>query len=307
VIARLEDVHQSAVGEDARHRVEASREGLAQRHDVGADAVVLVGEERPGAAETGLDLVGDEQGIVPFGELAELREIPRRRHDDTGLALDRFDEDGDRALVHRRPDGVGIPEGQQAIAAGERTEPLTVLGARGEADDRGRAAVEVVVEDQDLALGRRHALDGLPPLPGQLDGSLDRLGAAVHRQEALEAGERADLLAELAELVVAEGARAEGQPLRLLGQALHQTGVAVPLIHRRVGGEKIEVAIALDVPDPDALAACDDDLERVIVVGAVTILERDQILGGEGGGCCEQIGHRELREGAMRGNPTGFG
>ena len=71
MIARLEDVHQRAVGEDARDRIEAARERLAERHHVGADAVVLVGEERAGAAETGLDLVGDEQRVVLFGELAE--------------------------------------------------------------------------------------------------------------------------------------------------------------------------------------------------------------------------------------------
>ena len=92
--------------------------------------------------------------------------------------------------------------------------------------------MEIVVENQDLALCRRHSLDGLSPLAGELDGRLHRFRPAVHRQEALEAGQRGDLLAEPAELVIAEGARTEREALRLLGELLDQARVAVPLIDR---------------------------------------------------------------------------
>ncbi len=149
--------------------------------------------------------------------------------------------------------------------------------------------MEVVVEDQDLALVRRHALDRLPPLARELDGGLDRFCAAVHRQEAVVAGEGADLVAELAELVVAEGARAQRQTMSLLGESPHQARMAVSLVDRRVGGEKVQVALSVDVPDPDALAAGDDDLERMVVMGTVALLERDQFLGGEGGGGFESV------------------
>jgi hypothetical protein len=53
--------------------------------------------------------------------------------------------------------------------------------------------------------------------------------------------------------------------------------VAVALVDRRVGGEEVHVLAALDVPHPDALGAGDDDVERVVVVGAVALLEGDEL------------------------------
>jgi hypothetical protein len=268
---------------------------------------VLEGEECAGAAESGLNLVGEQERSVPRGDLAQLSEIALGRNHDPGLALDRFDEHRHRAVGHRRGDGVGIAERQQSIAAGERAEALAILLARGEADDRRRAAVEVVVENQDLRLFGGNSLDRLPPFARQLDRGLDRLGATVHRQEAIETGESADLLAQPAELVVAEGARTQGQALRLFGERLDQAGMAMSLIDRRVGGEEVQIAVPFDVPDPDAFAAGDDDLERMIVVRAVLFFERDQVLRGERGGGGESVGHLELRKTAMSRNSIGIG
>ena len=64
-----------------------------------------------------------------------------------------------------------------------------------------------------------HALDLEGPLAGGLDGGLDRLGAGVHREELVEAGELAELLVEGAELVVAEGAGGQGHGAGLLEHA----------------------------------------------------------------------------------------
>ena len=46
------------------------------------------------AAETRLDLVGDEQHVVPRADLAHRAEVALGRDDDAGLALDRLDEHG---------------------------------------------------------------------------------------------------------------------------------------------------------------------------------------------------------------------
>ena len=174
---------------------------------------------------------------------------------------------GDRASVAVR---------QDAEAAREGAEALAVLLVGRKADDGRRAAVEVLVEDQDLALAVGDALDGLSPLAGHLERRLDRFGAAVHRQEAPVAGELADLLAEGPELVVAESARGQGEALRLALEDRDQARVTVPLVDRRIGREAVEVAIALDVPDPGALATLDDDVERMVVVSAVLLLEFDE-------------------------------
>jgi hypothetical protein len=74
-----------------------------------------------------------------------------------------------------------------------------------EPDDAQRAAVEVVGGDDDLGLAVGHALDLVAPFAHRLDGALDRLGARVHRQDLVAAGQLCDLLVEQRQLVVAKG------------------------------------------------------------------------------------------------------
>jgi hypothetical protein len=69
------------------------------------------------------------------------------------------------------------------------------------------------------------------------------------------------------ELLVAECARGKGDLARLLVESLQNFGVTVPLIHRGIRSQAIEVTLALDVIHPDAFGALDDYVERMIVVG----------------------------------------
>ena len=72
---------------------------FAKQHHVGLDAPVLDREEAAGAAEAGLDLVGDEQRAVLAAELGAPREVVVGRHVHA-LALDRLDDEG-RDLARR--------------------------------------------------------------------------------------------------------------------------------------------------------------------------------------------------------------
>lgn len=139
--------------------------------------------------------------------------------------------------------------------------------------------MEVVFADDDLGLAFGDALDLVAPLAGDLERRLDGLGAGVHGQNHLEAGELGKLLVEERELVVAEGARGKGDALGLFLHGGEDTRVAVALVDRRVGGEEVEVAAAVDVIDPDARGAFDDDIKRLVVVRAVLILERNEVRG----------------------------
>lgn len=65
---------------------------------------------------------------------------------------------------------------------------------------------------------------------------------------------------------VEEGSRAQGEPRGLLNHRLDDGRVAMPLVHRRVGGEHVDVLLALDVPDLRALSAVDDDGKWVVAV-----------------------------------------
>ena len=51
------------------------RDRLGELDHVGLDAPVVQGEELPGAAEAGDDLVGDEEDVVLIADLANARKV----------------------------------------------------------------------------------------------------------------------------------------------------------------------------------------------------------------------------------------
>ena len=70
--------------------VEAAAERLADQRDVGLDAFVLLGEQRAGAAEPGLDLVQYHQHVVVRAKPSHAPKIALGRDHHAGLALDRL-------------------------------------------------------------------------------------------------------------------------------------------------------------------------------------------------------------------------
>src|SRR5215469_2449313 len=86
-------------------------------------------------------------------------------------------------------------------------------------------------------------------------------------------GGGAELLAEQRELVVHEGSRGDGEPRRLLGQCRQDSRVAMSLIDGRISRQTIEVALAIGVPNPDAAATSEHDIERLVIARAVLALK----------------------------------
>ena len=141
--------------------------------------------------------------------------------------------------------------------------------------------MEVSFEDQDLRLTVRYALDLVAPLARDLDRRLDGLGAGVHGQHLRVAGQVMDRLVERTELVREKGTRRQRHTLGLFFEGLAQARMGVALVDCRVSRQEIEVLVAVGVPDPDALPALDHDVQRVVVIGAVFLLEMDEV-GGVG-------------------------
>jgi hypothetical protein len=130
--------------------------------------------------------------------------------------------------------------------------------------------VEVAAEDEDLGPAGGDALVLVAPFAGRLDGGLHRLGPAVHEQRLVEPGEGAELLQQRGQTVVAEGAGGEAQPQALLHHGGGDAGVVVPLGHRPVAGQEVQVAVALDVPDIGPVGPGADQVERMVIVSPVT-------------------------------------
>ena len=138
-----------------------------------------------------------------------------------------------------------------------------------------------------------HALDVGAPLAGHLDAALDGLGAAVHRQHHVLAAQLGERRAERAEPVGVERAADQRDGVELGVRGGGDLRVAVAEVHRRVGGQAVQVAAALDVGDPDALGGRGDDGQRRVVVRRVVIVERDRGLGDDR----PVVGHHGVQDG----------
>ena len=155
MLTRREDTHHLRPGHHCGHRHDPATERLAEDVGVGHDALVVARERPPGPAEARLDLVREHQHVALRAQPANLDQEPVGRDDHAALALDGLQQDGDRVLVDRLRERGGVPVRDRDES--RRVGPEVRAGRRvvREADDRGRAAVEVAHHDDDLgsALG----------------------------------------------------------------------------------------------------------------------------------------------------------
>ena len=190
--ADVDAVHQLGVAGDGGQR-QAAGDALGGGDQVGHDALVVDGEPRPGAAEAGLDLVGDEHDAV-------LRRPGREGRQEAGgldepaLAEDRLDRDAGQVahpdllveVVDRAGGGFlageavteGVGHRRAVDLGGERAEAVLVGHVlRRHRHRQVRAAVVGVVEDADRVAAGGHA--------GDLHGVLDGLGPGVEERRLL--------------------------------------------------------------------------------------------------------------------------
>ena len=117
--------------------------------------------------------------------------------------------------------------------------------------------MEVALADDDLGLVLRDALDLVAPLPGRLDGRLDRLGAGVHGQDLVFAGDLAQQLGKKwPSLSLLKSPRGQGDAVGLLLEGLDDPGMTMPVIEGRVGAEHVHVSLpsTSQTQTPSALA-----------------------------------------------------
>ena len=120
----------------------AAGQALGQAQQVGRHSFLFAGEHRAGAAEADRHFVGNQQHVVPPGQLAHAAQIAARVHEHAGRRLhQRLDHDGRDPLVmlgqnplHRRQ-----IMAQRLLARHARRQPIHVgRGARSTSNNSGR-------------------------------------------------------------------------------------------------------------------------------------------------------------------------
>ena len=86
-------------------------------------------------------------------------------------------------------------------------------------------------------------------------------------------------LGESRQLIVAKGARGQGDTRGLLLEGLHDARMAVPLVQRGVGAEAVQVALAIDAIDPGARGPLDNHVQGQVVVRPPAVFECDEFVG----------------------------
>ena len=108
-------------------RENAAGERFGEGDDVGVEALRRAFEPVPAAAETRLDLVGDDHDAVLPAEVTQAAQEARRGNVDTALALNGLDDDRHHLVgTHLADDpleGVQIAEGRREGAGKEGARP----------------------------------------------------------------------------------------------------------------------------------------------------------------------------------------
>ena len=201
------------------------------------------------------------------------------RNQDARFALDRLEQERAGVRSNGALQRLGVAERNRDEARREWSEAVLIKRLGGEAGDGGGAPVKIVFADDDFGVVQGDALAGVAPPASGLDGRLHGFRAGVHRQHHLHAAELREFGAEERELIVAEGARGERNPLGLFLERLDDARMAVALIDRRVGAQTVQIPAAVDVVDPGSASPLDHDIQRMVVMRAPPVLDGDEFFG----------------------------
>ncbi len=138
--------------------------------------------------------------------------------------------------------------------------------------------MKIVRCTNDLSLVLGYSLDRIAPLPGRLHRGLNGFHSGIHRQRTFVTGDIMQEFIECRKLVVAKCPARQGDEFGLFDERFENGRVAMSLVDGRIGGQAIEIFLAVDVGHPDSLPLVYHHVERTVVMRAVLFLEGDVIL-----------------------------
>ena len=191
------------------------------------------------------------------------------------LALDRLHHHGGRRLPHRRPQGVRVVAGHDHEPRRQRPEEVLAGEPRSGGEGGEGAAVEGVVEDDDLG-----AID-VPRMSvpaDQLDRAFVRLRARV-AEEGAAAERRFDQpLGQDHRGLGVEEVRGPAERRGLLADRGDDRRIAVAGVVDRQAAEQVDVGAAIRVPEDRALTADELDRETRVRRHRVARLDRLELI-----------------------------
>ena len=240
-----------------------------------------------------------KQHVVLVAQVEALLQVAIVGHEDASLSLDGLGNKGAHLVaifVEGTAQGLHVVIRNTDEARRQRTILGVGAGVVAHGDDGHGAAMEVAVAADDFDLIVADAFLHGTPTASQLQGSLNAFGTRVHGQDAVVAEEVVHELLILAEGIVVESARGEAEHVGLVFQGFYDAGVAVALVHGRIGGEEVEIFLSFHIPHVDAFTLVQHYGQGVVVVGTIALFQIHKTLTGCLVGCCffHNNGSREI-------------
>src|ERR1039458_8511245 len=233
----------------------AAGQRLGQGGDVWLNAEVLIGAPLSGAAQAGLNFIGDHQGSRRVGQRARLCEKFLRKRTYAALALNGFEEDG-ADFIREFGAQIGyVVELHKLEAGNDRSEGQAVLFLMGGRDGAKSAAVEALLENQEFGSDLPAFLAQDSSVSArQLERGLDGFSARVGKVNAVHAGESGNSLGQIRHLIIEVVVGGIDQRATLPGDGFFNHLAAVAERVDSDAAEQVEIAIAVLVDQMHVLA-----------------------------------------------------
>ena len=208
---------------------------------------MLEREQCAGPADAGLHFIEDQQQAVLVAQRTQrAQEAVVRRHD-TGLALDRLQHDGHRALCDQGLDRVQVVQRRLRKARHlgfEKAIPARLAAGRHRCE---RASMKAVHERDDL---EGAVAMHLTPLARQLDRAFVGLGAARAKEHPFEPGKLCEPGGKFQRGCIEVRRAGADEPLRLARKRFLNLWRRVPQRVDRPALHEVEVTLAAMVDEP---------------------------------------------------------
>jgi len=236
-----------------------------------------VRQEDARPAHAGLHLIDDQQAAHLIGQLADGRQVTGRRDVDAPLALDGLHENGGRLRAHRFGERVDVPKRHVHETGRQRLQLGVELRLPGGGQRRQGAAVERLQSADDLVALLLQDAPGIEA--GQLDRPFISLRTAVGEENLHAAGQFGQLGGQLHLRDVVIDIGTVHQLGRLPADGFHHARVAVADPVDGDAGEKVQVLLAILIPNPSPAGSLAHQRHAAIGLYHVLSIQTHNLLG----------------------------